>query len=624
MKTKTLLVPLCLVTLFLLVGCTQSPVNPPQNTSVNLTNDCEKNGGTCTVLGDFALDTCEMHNWTTLPYHQSCPNLALNTQCCKKGPNACTQDAKLCPDGSSVGRIGPNCEFAPCPNATNCSNYSSDNCPSQCVVCPPCAVCSSISCQSEEFCKAIGFNRTWYAENQCVGLWGGNVTSLLCCGSVGDFPNTCLIGACGCSPSNSHEVKACDCGEGRCWDSNKFKCVNTSSTNATITEAINNVVTANNQFAFDLYSQYKSQDGNLFFSPYSISTALAMTYEGARGQTAEEMQAVFHFPQDNSTRRLGFAGVYNETNKKDKEYNLSTANALWAQKDYKFLDAYFNLTATYYGGNVSNLDFVADTENSRVTINKWVEGQTNDKIRDIIPPGAINELTRLVITNAVYFKAKWYIPFLNDTTDQDFRVTPTKTVKVKMMSLNGDYVKTFDGESVPLRFNYAETNETQILELPYQGDDVSMLILLPKGDNLQGLEQSLTADKLDELKAMLSETELAGVYMPRFKFETKYFMVDTLKNMGIEKAFDPNEADFSGMDGTKNLYISNVIHQAFIEVNETGTEAAAATVVIMTMTAMPATPKPVFRADHPFIFIIQQRDTGNILFIGRVTSPTAS
>ncbi|MCX6776958.1 MAG: serpin family protein [Candidatus Micrarchaeota archaeon] len=541
-------------------------------------------------------------------------------------PNACTEEAKLCPDGTAVGRVGPNCEFAPCPNVTNCQNYSVDKCPSQCVVCPPCAVCSSISCQSEEFCKVIGFNRSWYAENQCVGMWGGNVTNLLCCGSVGDFPNTCLIGACGCSPSNSHEVKACDCGEGRCWDSNKFKCVNTSSypDNATTTEAVNNVVTANNQFASDLYSQYKSQNGNLFFSPYSISTALAMTYEGARGQTAEEMQAVFHLPQDNNTRRLGFAGVYNEINKKDKEYNLSTANALWAQKDYKFLDVYFNLTATYYGGNVSNLDFVADTENSRVTINRWVEGQTNDKIKDIIPPGAINELTRLVITNAVYFKAKWYIPFLNDTTDQDFRVTPTKTVKVKMMSLNGDYVKTFDGESVPLRFNYAETNETQILELPYQGDDVSMLILLPKGDNLQGLEQSLTADKLDELKAMLSETELTGVYMPRFKFETKYFMVDTLKNMGIEKAFDPNEADFSGMDGTKNLYISNVIHQAFIEVNETGTEAAAATVVIMAMTAMPATPKPVFRADHPFIFIIQQRDTGNILFIGRVTSPTAS
>ncbi|MCX6776199.1 MAG: serpin family protein [Candidatus Micrarchaeota archaeon] len=566
MKTKTLIVLLFVATLFLWAGCTQ--INPPR---------------------------------------------------------ACTEEAKVCPDGSSVGRVGPNCEFAPCPNVTNCQNYSVDKCPSQCVVCPPCAACSSISCQSEGFCESIGFNRSWYTENQCR-MGGGNVTTHLCCNSVGDFPNTCLIGACGCSPSNSHEVKACDCGEGRCWDSDKLKCVNTSSSpnNATITEAVNNVVNANNQFAFDLYSQYKFQNDNLLFSPYSISTALAMTYEGARGQTAEEMQAVFHFPPDNNTRRLGFAGVYNEINKKDKEYNLSTANALWAQKDYKFLDDYFSLVDEYYGGNVTNLDFKGDTENSRVTINQWVEGQTNNKIKDIIPPGAIDELTRLVLTNAVYFKAHWLIPFLNDTTDQDFRVTPTKTVKVKMMSLDGDYVKTSDGESVPLRFNYAETNETQILELPYQGDDVSMLIILPKEDNLQDLEQSLTTDNLNELKAMLSETELAGVYMPRFKFETKYLMVDTLKNMGIEKAFDPNEADFSGMDGTRNLYISNVIHQAFIEVNETGTEAAAATAVIMAMTAIPATPKPVFRADHPFIFIIQQRDTGNILFIGRVTNPTAS
>jgi len=546
--------------------------------------------------------------------------------CTQTPPNACTEEAKLCPDGSSVGRVPPNCEFAPCPNVTDCRNYSVDKCPSQCAVCPPCEVCSSISCQSEEFCRVMGFNRSWYAENQCIGLWGGNVTTHLCCNSVGDFPNTCLIGACGCSPSNSHEIKVCDCGEGRCWDSGKFKCVNISSytANATIAEAVNNVVNANNQFAFDLYSQYKFQNDNLLFSPYSISTALAMTYEGARGQTAEEMQAVFHFPQDNNTRRLGFAGVYNEVNKKDKEYNLSTANALWAQRDYKFLDAYFNLTATYYGGNVSNLDFVGDSENSRVTINNWVEEQTNNKIRDILPPGSVNSLTRLVLTNAVYFKAKWYIPFLNETSDQDFRVTPGNITKVKMMSLYGDYAKTSDGKSVPLRFYYAETNETQILELPYQGDDVSMLIILPKEDNLQDLEQSLTADKLGELKAMLSETELEGVYMPRFKFEAKYFMVDTLKNMGIEKAFDPNEADFSGMDGTKNLYISNVIHQAFIEVNETGTEAAAATAVIMAMTAMPATPKPVFRADHPFIFIIQQRDTGNILFMGRVTNPTAS
>jgi len=383
------------------------------------------------------------------------------------------------------------------------------------------------------------------------------------------------------------------------------------------------VVNANNQFAFELYSQYKSQDGNIFFSPYSISTALAMTYEGARGKTAEEMQAVFHFPQDDNARRVGFAAIYNEINKKDKKYNLSTANALWAQKDYKFLGSYFNLIQTYYGGNVTNLDFVGDAENSRITINKWVEEQTNHKIKDIIPPGVLNSLTRLVLTNAVYFKAKWFIPFLNETTDQDFRVSAGNAIKVKMMSLYGSGVKASDGEIVPIRFNYAETEKAQILELPYQGNETSMLILLPKGDNLQDIEQSLTADKLYEWRSMLKETKLDGVYLPRFKFETKYFMPETLKRMGMKKAFDPSEADFSGMDGTRNLYISDVIHQAFIDVNETGTEAAAATVVVMTLTMAPGEPK-VFRADHPFIFIIQQRDTGNILFMGRVADPTAS
>ncbi|NYZ76090.1 serpin family protein [Candidatus Micrarchaeota archaeon] len=603
MKTKTLLVLLSVVALFLLAGCPQ--VNPP---------------------------------------------------------GACTQEARQCPDGSYVGRTGPNCEFAACPNTTNCQNYSVDKYPSQCVICPPCAACSSISCQSEEFCNNIGFNRSWYnetanpnckcpqgyiqkgdvcnpdcyyttpkclrpsihcnttqhvEEEACI-IAGGNVTTQLCCKSVGDFPNTCSIGACGCSPENSHEVKVCDCGQ-YCWYSYKSQCINPPPQGNTTAES-SSVVNASNQFALELYSQYASQDGNIFFSPYSISTALAMTYEGARGKTAEEMQSVFHFPLDNNTRRAGFAAIYSEINRKDKKYNLSTANALWAQKDYKFLDSYFNLISTYYGGSVTNLDFIGDTENSRITINKWVEEQTNHKIKDILPPASITELTRLVLTNAVYFKANWFIPFLNETTEQDFRVNSTKTIKVKMMSLDGDMAKTSSGELVSLRFNYAETDEAQILELFYDGNETSMLILLPKADNLRGLEQLLNANKLNEWKAMLKETKLDGVYLPRFKFETKYFMPKTLKDMGMKNAFDPNKADFSGMDGTKNLFISDVIHQAFIDVNETGTEAAAATAVIVNLGMAPGEPK-VFRADHPFIFIIQQKNTGNILFIGRVSNP---
>lgn len=462
-------------------------------------------------------------------------------------PQACTQDARLCPDGSYVGRVGPNCTFAPCPNCTCPQGYiqEADACNPACYYSTPKCLIPSIHCNTTQ------------------------------------------------QPSNN-----------------------------TALESATTVVNAGNQFAFELYSQYENQDGNIFFSPYSISTALAMTYEGARGTTAEEMQSVFHFPQDNTTRRTGFEEIYNEISRKDKEYNLSTANALWAQKDYKFLDSYFNIIKTYYGGSVTNLDFARDTENSRITINNWVAEQTNNKIRDLIPQGFINSATRLVLTNAVYFKARWHIPFLNETHDEDFRIGPGNTTKVKMMSLYGNEVLTSTGELASMTFNYAETDEAQILELPYEGNETSMLILLPKGDNLQALEQSLTADKLNKWRTMLNETYLAGVYLPKFKFETKYFMADTLKDMGMKTAFIYPEADFSGMDGTRNLYISAVIHQAFIDVNETGTEAAAATAVIMSMGLAPGPLPPVFRADHPFIFIIQQRDTGNILFMGRVSNPS--
>ena len=372
-------------------------------------------------------------------------------------------------------------------------------------------------------------------------------------------------------------------------------------------EKVSAVVNANNEFAFDLYSKYKDEkEGNIFFSPYSISTALAMTYEGARGQTAEEMQNVFHFP-DESIRRPGFAKLHNEINKKDKKYQLSTANALWAQQDYKFLDQYFNTIERYYDGDVTNLDFVGETEKSRVTINNWVEDKTKNKIKDLIPRGAIDYSTRLVLTNAIYFKGDWVLQFdKKKTRETDFKVSPEKTVKVQMMSLTGDKAK----------FNYAETEQLQILEMPYEGDELSMLVLLPKENNLKLLEDSINKEKLDELKGMLSERKVS-VYMPRFKFETKYLMAKDLAEMGMPSAFSMN-ADFSGMTGNMDLFISKVIHQAFVEVNEEGTEAAAATAVIV---ALKGSMSDYFMADHPFMFIIQQKDTGNILFMGRVVDP---
>lgn len=377
-------------------------------------------------------------------------------------------------------------------------------------------------------------------------------------------------------------------------------------------EGVNAVVNANNQLAFELYSQFneESKDSNIFFSPYSISIALTMTYEGAKGQTAKEMQSVLHIPEDANVRRPNFARIFNEINKKEKKYKLSTANALWAQKDYSFLKEYTNNVEKYYGGKLTNLDFTRESEKSRQIINKWVEDQTNNKIKDLIPQGVLNAYTRLVLTNAIYFKGTWVKQFdEKDTKEEDFRIDSSNTVKVPMMRLIGDGVK----------FNYAETDEIQILEMPYHGEDLSMLIILPKGNNFANIEKSITLEKLSEWKNMLNEQRV-DIFIPRFKFKTKYFMAKALSDMGMPTAFG-STADFSGMDGTRDLFIQNVIHQAFVEVNEEGTEAAAATGVVMGITSVG--PRiPIFRADHPFIFIIQESETGNILFLGRVSDPS--
>ena len=372
---------------------------------------------------------------------------------------------------------------------------------------------------------------------------------------------------------------------------------------------INSVISANNQFALDLYSQLKNNEGNIFFSPYSISTALAMTYEGARGKTAEEMQSVFHFPTDSNTRRSSFAAIHNQLNKPDSKYKLNIANALWAQNDYKFLNDYLTTLQQYYAGKATNVDFKNSTEEARQTINKWVESKTNDKIKDLFPQGSLNDMTRLVLTNAIYFKGTWIKQFeKSQTRDEDFRISSTNTIKVPMMRRTDKNAK----------FNYTETDNLQILEMPYEGDKLSMMILLPKDDNLSSLENSLSLEKINDWRSKLREQRV-DVFMPKFTFDTKYFMNETLAKMGMPTAFT-YDADLSGMDGTQNLYIQKVIHQAFVDVNEEGTEAAAGSgVSIGLKSAMPQ--QIVFRADHPFIFAIQDKDNGNILFLGRVSNP---
>ncbi|MDY6986052.1 MAG: serpin family protein [Candidatus Thermoplasmatota archaeon] len=372
-------------------------------------------------------------------------------------------------------------------------------------------------------------------------------------------------------------------------------------------EGVDRVVDANNLFALDLFSQLKkkNESGNIFFSPYSISVALTMTYEGARGETAEEMENLLHIPEDDYIRRQNFARIINEINREDKKYELSTANALWAQKNYNFLEEYLKIVEMYYGGRVTNLDFVGETEESRQTINRWVEEQTNNRIKELLHEGDIDLLTRLVLTNAIYFKGRWLLQF-----------DPEDTMELKFTSIDGEK-KSAPMMRVKGEFNYGETDEGQILEMLYEDEDLSMVFILP--EDIRSAEENLTPEKLSEWKDAMVKQEVE-VLIPRFKLETRYNMKETLKEMDMILPFS-DDADFSGMDGTHHLKIDNVIHQAFIEVTEEGSEAAAATAVVIVAMGMPTV--PVFRADHPFIFLIQQRDTGSILFMGRVGDPGA-
>ncbi len=394
--------------------------------------------------------------------------------------------------------------------------------------------------------------------------------------------------------------------------------IDTDSTQAGIQELAN----ANNEFAFDLYSKLdQSNQKNIFYSPYSISAALAMTYEGANGQTADEMKAVFHFPDDNILRP-NFAAIYNNLNTKNSAYELKTGNALWIQDKFPLLTDYTNIVENFYGGKAANLNFISESEKSRQTINTFIEEQTNNKIKDVIPKGFIGSATRLIITNAIYFKGTWEWEFdKSDTQEQDFEITPNNSVKTQMMFMDPDKA----------RFNYASLEKLQIIELPYKGEEISMLILLPKQGEEYNYETDelikfnytlddieLSFEKFNEYKAQMKKTKLDSISLPKFEFDSKYFMKDTLASLGMPTAFS-DAADFSGMTGGKDLLIGSVIHQAYIKVDEKGTEAAAATTVGMVMTSM--TPTNVFRANHPFIFIIQEQDTGNILFMGKVSNP---
>lgn len=382
------------------------------------------------------------------------------------------------------------------------------------------------------------------------------------------------------------------------------------------------VAAANNRFAYDLYATLAKKPAsagqNLFYSPFSISSALAITGEGAKGKTADEIFSVFHLPKNDTVREKGFGGINEGINTGNAGYTLRTANALWAQKSYPFLPAFTGIARKYYSANVTSLDFKNTPEESRTTINEWVEQKTENKIRDLLPPGSIDPLTRLVITNAVYFKGTWVRQFdANKTVDANFRTGAGKTVNVRMMQDTGE----------DAQYRYAETDSVQYIELPYAhktGKALSMVVILPKGDDLKPAEAFLDESNLSALQDSASSRRVK-IYFPKFRMETRYELPDTLSALGMPTAFTPGAADFSGMDGTKNLFISDVIHKAFIDVNEEGTEAAAATGVVMKASGVaPGGSPPVFRADHPFVFLIQDKETGTILFIGRVADPAGS
>jgi len=379
------------------------------------------------------------------------------------------------------------------------------------------------------------------------------------------------------------------------------------------------VTEANNQFGYDLYTTISNgSPGNVFFSPFSISSAFALTYEGAKGKTADEIRTVFHFPQNVSTLREDFFAIdAGLNNGNDANYTLRTANALWAEKTFAFLPSYTDAAVRYYDANTTNLDFITQPEASRQTINAWVGDKTAGKIPELIPAGAIDPATRLVITNAVYFNGTWALPFdANQTSSADFHVTSEKTVQVKMMQKTGE----------DARYNYAETGNLQVLELPYAhgpGHELSMIILLPKNADITAAEAALDPKNLTAIENSTTVQQVQ-VYIPKFKVETQYMLPTTLASMGMPTAFT-GTADFSNMDGRNDLYISDVIHKAYVDVNERGTEAAAATAVVMRMNAVyNPNPVPTFRADHPFVFLIEDKDSGTVLFIGKVTDPTNS
>ncbi|XP_043745286.1 serpin B3-like [Cervus elaphus] len=378
--------------------------------------------------------------------------------------------------------------------------------------------------------------------------------------------------------------------------------------------------------AIDLFHQIrKSKKENIFYSPFSISSALAMTYLGARENTASEMQKVLHFSEITANTNGGatkdpvekpgnvhhhFQKLLTELKKSTDAYKLSVANRLYGRKDFPFLQEYMDNVQKYYLASVESADFVSAAEESRKMINSWVESQTNGRIEDLFPQNSLSGSV-LILVNAVYFKGQWQEEFKKENTVQEkFWLNKDTSKPVQMMKQTN-------------RFNFVSLEDVQakILEIPYKGGELSMMVLLPNEvDGLQEVEDQLTAEKLIAwMSPQNMGTRQVDLYLPRFKMEDSYELVPTLKALGMVDAFRDRVADFSGMTERRDLVVSSIVHKSFVEVTEEGTEAAAATSVSVALTSAPF--HESFRCDHPFLFLIKHIKTNSILFCGRVSSP---
>lgn len=380
-------------------------------------------------------------------------------------------------------------------------------------------------------------------------------------------------------------------------------------------DGADSIATSDNAFALDLFHRLATEPGNRFFSPYSIHAALTMTYAGARSRTASEMAGVLHLQGPADRVHAAYGDLITVLNAgggpagPSKGYELVVADALFGQNGFPFLEPFRTTCRDRYRAHLANVDFAGAVESARRQINDWVSRETRGRILDLLSPGSLDASTRLVLANAVYFKGRWAERFNEaSTVPAPFDLGTGRKVEARFMNQTA-------------RFGYAETPDLQLLEMPYEGGDLSMIVLLPKKpDGLGALETSLSEAALARLVESASRRQVR-VSLPRFRLTSAFDLTRTLGSMGMSDAFSREAADFSGMTGAGRLFIGAVVHKAFVDVNEEGTEAAAATGIGMTLASLPP-PVPAFVADHPFLFLIRHDASGAILFLGRIADPT--